>query len=36
VRTIESHLDHVYNKLDVDSRSALTALLYESGLVGSR
>jgi DNA-binding NarL/FixJ family response regulator len=36
VRTVESHLDHVYNKLDVDSRSALTALLYESGLVGSR
>lgn len=33
VRTIESHLDHAYNKLDVDSRTELAALLYRSGLV---
>ena len=35
-RTVESHLDHAYNKLDIDSRAALTALLYEAGLVGGR
>lgn len=33
VRTVESHLDHAYNKLDVDSRTELTALLYRSGLL---
>jgi DNA-binding NarL/FixJ family response regulator len=33
VRTIESHLDHAYNKLDVDSRTELAALLYRSGLL---
>jgi DNA-binding CsgD family transcriptional regulator len=35
VRTIESHLDHAYNKLDVDSRTELSAMLHRSGLVGS-
>lgn len=33
VRTVESHLDHAYNKLDVDSRTELAALLYRSGLL---
>ncbi|HWB74919.1 MAG TPA: LuxR C-terminal-related transcriptional regulator, partial [Nannocystaceae bacterium] len=36
VRTVESHLDHVYNKLDVDSRSELTALLHRVGLADPR
>lgn len=32
VRTVESHLDHVYRVLEISSRSALTRVIVEAGL----
>jgi DNA-binding CsgD family transcriptional regulator len=32
VRTVESHLDHIYRVLDIKSRSALTRVIVEAGL----
>ncbi len=32
-RTITSHLDHIYERLDINSRAALTRLIVEAGLV---
>ncbi|HLT38577.1 MAG TPA: FHA domain-containing protein [Enhygromyxa sp.] len=32
VRTVESHLDHVYRELGISSRSALTRVIVEAGL----
>lgn len=33
-RTVTSHLDHIYTRLDIRSRSALTRWVVERGLVG--
>ncbi len=33
VRTVESHLDHIYDQLQLKSRSALTRVLVEAGLL---
>lgn len=33
VRTVESHLDHVYSELGINSRSALTRAIVEAGLL---
>lgn len=32
VRTVESHLDHIYRVLEIKSRSALTRVIVEAGL----
>lgn len=33
LRTIESHLDHIYTQLELASRSALTRVIVEAGLL---
>jgi DNA-binding CsgD family transcriptional regulator/tetratricopeptide (TPR) repeat protein len=33
-KTVASHLSHVFTKLDLPSRAAVTAFAYENGLVG--
>lgn len=35
-RTVESHLDHIYRELDINSRSALTRVIVEAGLVAGK
>lgn len=32
-RTVESHLDHIYAQLQLGSRSALTRVIVEAGLL---
>ncbi len=32
-RTVESHLDHIYTQLELGSRSALTRVIVEAGLL---
>lgn len=33
VRTVESHLDRIYDKLDVASRQTLLRLFFTAGLI---
>ncbi len=35
LRTVETHLTHVYRKLDIDSRAALSGVLEESAVAAA-